>query len=142
MEFPKDVYERSPYRADVPFDQLTSTSDAYKKIREKFVTGFSGSNKYEACALVLVTPVSIYMHQLIIGYLVSISPWFRRLRNSQRDDKMPEGLTYFEHFINLLIDTQLTCLPSILIVFYTEYLTHFFAGSAVVYFIIFCLNSK
>jgi hypothetical protein len=62
MEFPWDVYERSPYRIDLPYDELTPTSDAYKEIREKFVSGFSGSTKYEVFTLVLITPISIFLH--------------------------------------------------------------------------------
>ena len=104
MEFAEDVYNRSPFRCSIPYSNLTSTSDEYKVIRERFVSGFNGSTKTEVLLIVFVTPISIYLHQFIISYLVSVSRRF----NDFRKDSVSGSNGFFKHMINLFLDVQIT----------------------------------
>lgn len=137
MEYPWEVYERSPYKIDLPYDQLSPTSDALKGIREKFVTGFSGSTKYESLSIVMAAPFALYLHHVTLGYLTKRYVFWRRLRNCRSDDSLPEGLTKLEHLFNLCVDILFSFVPCMVVSFYPDLLHPFFIAVALVWLLFF-----
>lgn len=122
----EDVYNRSPYKTDVAFADLKQGSDEYKRIRENFVTGFHGGSLIEILAITTVPAVSIHMCMMTVSFLKSNSEWFSRIRSSKSDNDEPKGLSIFEYLFNILFDCFFSCFPLIIIVFYPEFVVHFY----------------